>query len=259
MNKKTLYEKWKREEEKTFCGWDFSNISGYCSTETPWDYRSIVKSFLKNKMNLLDMGTGGGEFLLTLSHPYEKTWVTESYMPNISLIKKNLIPLGIHLCEVDKDSDLDLSDNFFDIVTNRHESYDLGEIRRILKRDCLFITNQVGGDNNIMLSSRLIDGYKPKYPNHNLNNEKTKFISEGFEIIYSNEAIMPSMFYDVATIVRYAKIIEWEFPNFSVDKCLDRLYELHDEICEKGYVASNESRFIIVAVNRKELKSNDKR
>ena len=32
------------------------------------------------------MGTGGGEFLLTLDHPFYNTVVTESYPPNVLTI-----------------------------------------------------------------------------------------------------------------------------------------------------------------------------
>ena len=36
-------------------------------------------------MRLLDMDTGGGEFLLSLGHPFERTAATEGYPPNVEL------------------------------------------------------------------------------------------------------------------------------------------------------------------------------
>ncbi|WP_365845908.1 hypothetical protein [Clostridium sp.] len=36
-------------------------------------------------------------------------------------------------------------DNTFDIVINRHESYCVSEVKRILKTDGIFIAQQVGG------------------------------------------------------------------------------------------------------------------
>ncbi|MFA7674207.1 MAG: SAM-dependent methyltransferase, partial [Clostridia bacterium] len=75
-----LMSRWQKEEKEVFTGWDFSHLDGrYERTELPWDYRSEVKKYLKREMKLLDMGTGGGEFLLTLDHPYENTTVTEGY------------------------------------------------------------------------------------------------------------------------------------------------------------------------------------
>ncbi len=255
-HKRFLHEQWKKEEETPFKGWDFSHIqSMYESFDTPWDYAGIVRSFLKKDMLLLDMGTGGGEFLLKMNHPYTRTWVTEKYLPNVEIIKAKLIPLGIKLCFTDDDDMLKLDSDYFDIIINRHESYSLKEVSRILKNNSLFITQQVSGDNNISLSTRIIDRYKPAYPDHNLYNEINRFKKAGFDIIYSSEAVIPSLFYSVSAIIYYAKTIEWEFPGFNVDKCLDKLYLLQEEIEKKGYVPSNESRFIIVAVNRKGFKN----
>lgn len=249
MDKKFLYEQWKKEEQIPLTGWDFSHIdSMYESFDTPWDYSCILKSFIKKDMMLLDMGTAAGEFLLTLNHPFCNTWVTEGYTSNIEIIKQKLVPLGIRLCIIDNDSALKLDDDYFDIVINRHESYDPKEVFRILKKKGVFVTQQVGGDNNIFLSSKLIKEFKPAYPDHNLHNERKKIADAGFDIIYSNETVIPSIFYSVKAIVYYAKAIEWEFPGFSVDNCLDSLYALQDEILEYGYISSNESRFIIVAV-----------
>ncbi len=32
----------------------------------PWDFKALIKNYLTDEMNLLDMETGGGEFLLEL-------------------------------------------------------------------------------------------------------------------------------------------------------------------------------------------------
>ncbi len=47
-----------------------------------------------------------------------------------------------------EDDQLPYEANFFDIVINRHESYDLSELKRVLKPNGLIITQQVGGGNN---------------------------------------------------------------------------------------------------------------
>src|SRR5690606_11544784 len=101
--------------------------------DLPWDYKKIVLEYLKDEMNLLDMGTGGGEFLLTLKHPYNKTSITEGYEPNYFLCKEILEPLGIKVYKVINDNLDDIDDDAFDIIINRHESYNEKEIRRVLK------------------------------------------------------------------------------------------------------------------------------
>ena len=65
-------------------GWDFSHIRGrYEIDSPPWDYRKIVTSYLSPDDKLLDIDTGGGEFLLSLRHPFENTSATEGYLPNV--------------------------------------------------------------------------------------------------------------------------------------------------------------------------------
>ena len=70
QEKQALYRLWKEEEAATFTGWDFSHLNGRCQDgELPWNYESMARSLLCPEKELLDMGTGGGEFLLTLGHP----------------------------------------------------------------------------------------------------------------------------------------------------------------------------------------------
>lgn len=76
--------------------------------------------------------------------------------------------------QVFNDSQLPFEDNTFDIIINRHESFDINEVMRILKTNGIFITQQVGGKNN-----------------------------EYFPYL---------RFKDIGAIVYFAKIIEWEFP-----------------------------------------------
>lgn len=200
---------------------------------------------------MLDMGTGGGEFLLTLNHPYENTAVTEAWKPNLKICKDTLEPLGIGVKQVFEDDKLPFEDNEFDIVINRHESYDISEVKRIFKKDGLFITQQVGGKNNEILSIALIPDFKPLYSNLVLQLETEKIIEDGFTILFKNEYFPYLRFFDIGAIVYYAKITEWEFPGFSVDKCFDRLCELQTGLLNQGYVESLEHRFIIVARNNK--------
>ncbi|MGO1470092.1 MAG: class I SAM-dependent methyltransferase [Tissierella sp.] len=248
MNYKKLKEEWKKEEQHTFKGWDFSHIDDrYDSEELPWVYKEIILNHLKPSDKLLDMGTGGGEFLLTLNHTYELTSVTEAYPPNVELCKKELSPMGIEVKQVIEDSNIPYSNDKFDIVINKHESFDVKEVKRILKKDGFFITQQVGGKNNNDLSSKLIDNLEIKDSKHNLENNIKLLKEAGFEILYTNEYFPKNKFYDIGALVYFAKIIEWEFPNFSVDSCFDSLCKLQKELEDKGYVTGTEHRFIIVA------------
>jgi len=248
MNTEQLKSYLKTEENQAFKGWDFSYIDGRCSSdELPWDYREIILKYLKPSDKLLDMGTGGGEFLLTLKHPYNLTSVTESYPPNVQLCYNRLSPLGIEVRQTFDDKKLPFDDNTFDIVINRHESFDAGEVNRILKSGGYFITQQVGGSNNTDLSKKLIDSYIPKYPEYDLKHNRELLISNNFDILFEDEVYNRTKFYDTGALVYYAKIIEWEFPGFSVDTHFENLCKIHAELIDNGFVSGIQHRFIVVA------------
>lgn len=243
----------KQEEEKSFQGWDFSYLENRWEEESlPWDYESLVKHYLKQDQLLLDMGTGGGEFLLSLNHPHDKTHVTEAWLPNVTLCQERLAPLGIGVHHVVDDHALSFESNTFDIIINRHEAYCVKEIKRILKPNGIFITQQVGGKNNERLSHLLLDNYNPPYLNLNLLNASKELLDNRFDILQKDEYFPYLRFLDVGAIVYFAKIIEWEFPGFSVEQCFNELEKLNDYIKKNGYYESYEHRFMLIAKNIKE-------
>ncbi len=248
MNKTELKSYLLSEEKRSFKGWDFSYIENRMEQEPlSWDYRNIVNTYRKDFQKLLDMGTGGGEFLLTLNHPYENTAVTEAYPPNAALCMEKLQPLGIDVRQIYSDSDLPFDDNSFDIILNRHEAFDVGEVSRILKPDGFFITQQVGGQNNNSLSNRLIDNFKPRFPSHNLSNRVNELEKAGFKMLFAKEEFPRVEFMDIGAVVYLAKIIEWEFPDFSVEHCFDKLCDMYNEFLKVGKITTHQHRFVIAA------------
>ena len=248
MTKQQLLEYLQKEEEQAFKGWDFSYLDGRWDDEQlPWDYKKLVLQYLNPNLKLLDIGTGGGEFLLTLNHPYINTTITEGYKPNYLLCKEKLEPLGIKVYNYVGDEEFkEIEDNTFDIVINRHESYNEKELYRILKPNGIFITQQVGAFNNKELSKFFNENQKDQFPELTLEKSIKRLQNNNFNIIYSNEYYPILKFYDLGAIAYFAKIIEWEFIDFSVEKYIDKFMILQEELKEKGYIASKEHRFIIV-------------
>ena len=251
MNYEHLKKIWLEEEQHAFHGWDFSHLdSRWWHEPLKWDYKDIVMEYLHPTHNLLDMGTGGGEFLLSLGHPHENTSVTEAWPPNIQLCMEKLAPLGIQVYPVQDGAPLPIADNSFDIVINRHESYDPHEIRRVLKPGGMFITQQIGRQNCLSLIKR-INLEESIHQNFSLETELPKFQDCGFLVRYSNECFPEVKFYDVGAIVYWAKIIEWSFPRFSVERNFARLCALQDDIESHGFISDLQHRFIIAAQNVK--------
>ena len=248
LNLKELRSKWLKEEENAkIIGWDFSYIKDkHQEKELPWNYFDVIKEYLKSDIKLLDIDTGGGEFLLSLNHPYNKISCTEGYDPNIKLCKEKLLPLGINFKEAKDINNLPFEDNSFDIIINRHGSYNIKEIKRLLKKNGLFITQQVGEQNDEDLIKMLLPNIKTQYPNHNKNYQAKLFVDEGFEIVEGLEEFGQIDFYDTSAIVWFAKIIEWEFIDFSVDKCFNQLLEIEKEITKNNKFSTKTHRFLLV-------------
>lgn len=240
---------WKKEEEAAHIqGWDFSHIHGRYEEETdlPWDYERIVRQYLRNDFKLLDYDTGGGEFLLSLNHPFDRTAATEGFQPNVQLCREKLLPLGIDFKECATPSKIPYESETFDMIINRHGAFDAREFYRLLKKEGIFITQQVGGDNERDLVEMVLPGTEKPFPHLNLKEQRKEFEAAGFQVVCAKEAYRPIRFYDVGAFVWFAHIIAWEFPGFSVDKCFQQLLKMQRVIEDRGKVEGTIHRYLLV-------------
>jgi SAM-dependent methyltransferase len=207
----------------------------------------VIQQYRKPDMKLLDIDTGGGEFLLSLGHPFENTAATENYPPNVALCRETLLPLGIDFRPGDGKGTLPFADGSFDMVINRHGDFTPREVWRVLKKDGLFITQQVGAENDRELVA-LLCGVSPcPFPEQTLPAIIGNFSEAGFEILRAEESFRPMRFFDVGALVWFARIIRWEFPGFSVDTHRDRLLQAQKLLEEKGFLEGKTHRILLVA------------
>ncbi len=245
----TLFEKLVDEAiHQDFMGWDFSFIAKrYVEDPTTWDYRQKVQDEIRQVDSLLDLGTGGGEFLSTLRPLPAYTWATEAFRPNIPIAQARLKPLGVHITEVERGADLPFEPDSFELVINRHEAFAAAELYRILKPGGVFITDQFGGRDNIILNELL-----QEQPHHGLEGWELaaavrQLIAAGFEIVEQREEFPEAVFYDIGAVVYYLKATPWQIPNFTAARCYDRLRNIHDTIQRQGGLAVKNHRFYIEA------------
>ena len=249
MNKQDLKAQWLAEEAAAqIHGWDFSHIEDRYEEagELPWDYRQVIDRYLEPEHAVLDMDTGGGEFLLSLNHPPERCAATEGYPPNVALCRKKLLPLGIDFREADGEGVLPFENGQFDLILNRHGSFTPSEVWRVLNPGGLFITQQVGEDNDRELVELLLPGTPRPYPGWSMEPVRQSLMAQGFELLRGEEAFRPIRFYDVGALVWFARIIEWEFPGFSVEGCFPQLLQAQERLEQSGRVEGNAHRFLIV-------------
>jgi hypothetical protein len=141
------------------------------------------------------------------------------------------------------------------MVINRHEEFSAVEVGRVLKPGGYFITQQIGGENSRALSEALIPGFVPPFLHHTLKKNAALIASQGFEIIMQDECFPLTRFFDMGAVVYYAKIIEWEFPGFSVTSCFDRLCDLQKRLKQRGFMENREHRFVIASRKIGDIKS----
>jgi ubiquinone/menaquinone biosynthesis C-methylase UbiE len=248
------------EYNTPFAGWDMSYLKGRSvdlHPESRWDYTATVLAAMDAAETMLDMGTGGGERLASLAamRPLPRlTIATEGYVPNIAVARQRLEPMGVTVVAIDDDLHLPFADEQFDLIINRHASYDPHEVLRILKPGQRFITQQVGDQTNRRLHE--LFGYEPKeafYPGveqkspWNLEYAVRELQDAGWQIIEQQEEFFTTRYYDVGAIVYYLKAIPWEIPDFSVEKYFDKLLEIDQLIERDGYVDVLFHQFFIVA------------
>jgi ubiquinone/menaquinone biosynthesis C-methylase UbiE len=126
-------------------GWDFSQINTSYDP-IPWDYTSIVRSYLRPTDKVLDIGTGGGEIFLSFAS-YLREGIGVDHNPTmIETAKRNQANLAyrnIEFVEMDGGS-LQFEANEFDMVILRHLRVYVDEIARVLRPGGYFITQLVG-------------------------------------------------------------------------------------------------------------------
>ncbi|HUF37359.1 MAG TPA: hypothetical protein VMN57_02450 [Anaerolineales bacterium] len=255
MNRETLRSFLQSEERQPFEGWDFSYLSGrIAGSPLDWSYPSILFQLLRGgdpPKSLLDMGTGGGEFFSTL-HPFPPfTCVTEAYPPNALIARRRLEPLGVLVFEIEEDDPaLPFADGQFELVANRHEYYDPAEVFRITAPDGQFVTQQVGGLNDIELIEKL-GGERPEEDRGlNLARDVEEIRSAGFTVLRAQECVTKTRIFDAGAVVYYFKALPWEIPGFSVDTHFEALARIHDEIEANGFIETGLHRLLIVASKR---------
>jgi SAM-dependent methyltransferase len=197
--------------------------------------------------SMMDLGTGGGELLASLAPLPPDTHATESYSPNQAIAKQRLSALGVTLDETVENTPLLFSDNHFDLVICRHESYDPQEVCRILKEGGRFITQQVGGLDNLELNQILEERITHHHTDCSLAKDLLGLYGVGFLITRAEKAALRSVFKDIGAVVYYLKAIPWQVPGFSPSSHAEGLIRLHNIIERQGEFLATAHRFLIIA------------
>ncbi len=259
-NSNFLFRKYLEEARMApFGGWNFEYLTRtnrMISAPVKWNYFNKVVEKLTGVTTLLDMGTGGGEVLSQFAPLPTFTYATEQYEPNIMVARKTLEPLGVKVVQIDtrykNNETLPFENEIFDLIVNRQESYHPPELRRILKPRKCFVTQQVGqGLQNLRV---VLTGNEKPDTGWHLKYLISGLESAGFEIIEALEDVQEIRFFDVGAVTYWLKAIPWIIDDFDVDRYLNQLSELHNQIHQDGYYDTAYDLFLLIA--RKKLRNN---
>ena len=115
--------------------WNFDKYEIITEKYTNWDLYEILKSVTNSKSKVLDLGTGGGEKLLKYFPVCSEILGTDLSADMIETANKNLIEskrLDVHFKVMDN-LNMDVEDNYFDVVVARHTVTDPKQIYKCLK------------------------------------------------------------------------------------------------------------------------------
>jgi SAM-dependent methyltransferase len=229
-------------ERRPTTGWDFSWLGGrMTTTPLPWDFTELVVERTRLARDMLDMGTGGGEWLAGLPNRPLHTVATEAWKPNVPVARERLGPLGIDVVEIDgapdntaqergeRGGDLPFADRSFDLVTNRHESFAASEVARVLRPGGVFMTQQLG-DGIYREFNELLGAEVPGDDVWRLPLAVEQVERAGLSVTGSAEGYEYVTFADVGALAWYLRMVPWTVPGFSVGEYRDKLRELHEQI-----------------------------
>jgi SAM-dependent methyltransferase len=247
-------------EAQPFTGWDFSWLDDRL-TETPthWDYTALVAERARVSPDLLDMGTGGGEWLSSLPDRPPLCVATEGWPPNVSVAAARLRPLGAYVVQdegavdnsqqasTDPRGRLPFKIGGFHLVVNRHEAFNPAEVARILAPGGWFVTQQVGEERWHDVH-RLLGLPQPAVVDPwRLSMAVRQVQAAGLLITRGAETVLIQSFADVAALVWYLRAIPWEVPGFTAQAHRDRLVELQAQIDRDGPLEVRQPRFWLEA------------
>ncbi len=238
------------KNEVNITGWDFSQLTEagrMKETPLPWNYHAIVKSYMPGVTRMLDMGTGGGEFLISLAPLPRETYATEGYEPNVKTAEDNLTQYNVKVISGYKDDALPFENDFFDLIINRHEFYEPVDVNRILKPGGHFITQQVKGNCDDTIIKLFDADAENDFTEWCLSKAVQDLRGNNFKLIRQDAAEGFTEFTDTEALISYMKVINWIVPDFSREKYSVQINKAAGIIKEKGSFKSTLDRFLVIS------------
>jgi SAM-dependent methyltransferase len=228
-------------ESHPFTGWDFSWLGDRMRVESPWDYTQLVLDAARDAPDLLDMGTGGGEWLAGLPRRPERTVATEAWPPNVPIAAHRLRACGVPVVWAEGATDnaeqetraaagrLAFRSGAFHVVVNRHEAFVAAEVARILAPGGRFVTQQVD-NGNLDDCFALLGRGAPRATQSWLGVAVAQLRAAGFAVDDARIGVETYTFADAAALAWYLAAVapqHAEWSGFTIARNRDAFARLH--------------------------------
>ncbi len=233
------------EQAEAFEGWAFPRIRTQAlEPGPPWDYDELVREHARVARSVVDIGTGGGEFIARLCEELPSRVVaTEEWHVNAPVAHARLTPLGVDVVWC-RSLQLPFADDSFDFVMNRHEELLPSDVARALAPGGCVVTQQVGNDN-----WRELRRYFPRMTDFGdiCAEYAAGFKSAGLTLRRNERHDYRVAYEGLGDLVFMLLITPWTIPDFDIDRDLDALLALEAECSTEDGLVMTWSRFLLVA------------
>jgi SAM-dependent methyltransferase len=239
-------------ESASVDGWDFSWLDGRATEQRPsWGYQRLISGRLSTVSAAADLQTGGGEVLAGVETFPPTMAAVESWPPNAALATQRLHPRGVVVVATAAESPLPFAGEAFDLVTSRHpNTVWWNEIARVLRPGGTYLAQHIGPATVSELVEHFIgaqpDAWALRHPDY----ERAQAEAAGLQILDMRHERLRQEFFDIGAVIYFLRKVIWTVPDFTVQRYLRQLRELHDLIEADGPFVAHAARVLVEARKR---------
>ncbi|MGN7415992.1 class I SAM-dependent methyltransferase [Paenibacillus sp. SAF-068] len=231
-------------------GWNFSSMN-VISEKIGWNFYEEVVCHTRSSDLLLDIGTGGGEAILSIAGEPLLLVGIDLAQEMIETAQRNLQTAGVHpnvrFLHMDAEN-LAFPKHFFNVVSSRHSGFSASEVFRVLAEGGIFLTQQVSEHDKSNIAEAFGRGQSLGIqPGTLMERYKHELQTAGFHDIQAREYNVVEHYAtpeDLMFLLTHAPII----PDFGkVETDFERFQQFVREHYEEKGIRTNSARFMITA------------
>ena len=228
--------------------WDFSKINYIEEVYSSWDLYELLKSHTNKESKILDLGTGGGEKVLKYFPDCKEIIATDFSEEMIKTAKMNLEKSGRKniIFKVMDNLNMDLEEDYFDVVVARHTCIDPESIIKVLKQGRYLLVRGVDKEDSVELKDYFGKGQAFNDPVSISKIDYDNIINAGFSDVkltmidgvdyYKTKEDLLALLLKTPILDNFSEIDENEIlEKEPIDlNILDRY--INDNTCDKGII-----------------------